>query len=344
LVDNPGPVRFGDLRFQLRERKESVFGFPGRKWHNRGVRADYIRQLTSAASSTLVAAAFDTGIVQTWDVRTGQKISEFNTIYDWGGFRLALSRDGTLCAAASWGGGKRGGVGCYGVQSSKMLWHRTDIRRTQRVRFAADGRSIYCGMDEGSVMRLSVIDGETLDELFDVEAVHESPCSSHTVMVCLSGVFLAEGDDGFRVPRVTFTSLGRKEPREVPSHLTGIAFGPESFWLAERGAISTLRCIAYTGREMWRIEVPKPTMIVELCYRSADRSFYGVECDVESGACCYLVRYSQDGVGVRICPLKTGWGHQGFCLAGDIIVTPPGSVIETASGRIVNDIQFTRKD
>ena len=219
------------------------------------------------------------------------------------GFRFALSPAGTLCAAASWGGGKRGGVGCYDVQSSKMLWHRTDIRH---------GRSIYCGMDEGSVMRLSVTDGETLDELFDVEAVNESPCSSRTLMVCLRGVFLAEGDHGFRVPRVTFTSFGRKEPREVPSHLTGIAFGPESIWLAERDAISTLRCIAYTGRERWRIEVPKPTMIVELCYRSADRSFCGVECDVESEAWCYLVRYSEEGVGVRDLPSENRVGTPGI--------------------------------
>jgi hypothetical protein len=113
---------FGNLRFH----------------HNRGVSSDC--QLTAAAGSALVAAAFDTGIVQAWDVRTGQKISEFNTIHDWGGFRLALSPAGTLYAAASWGGGKRGGVGCYDVQSSKMLWHWTDIRRTQRVRFAADGK------------------------------------------------------------------------------------------------------------------------------------------------------------------------------------------------------------
>ena len=305
--------------------------------------ADCIRQLTSSSGSAFVAAAFDTGIVQTWDVRTGQKISEFNTIYDWGGFRFALSPAGTLCAAASWGGGKRGGVGCYNVQSSKMLWHRTDIRHTQGVRFAADGRSIYGCMDEGSVVRLSITDGETLDELFDVEAVHESPCSSRKVMVCLSGVFLAEGDHGFRVPRVTFTSFGRKEPREVSNQLTAIAFGPESIWVAEAGPTSTLRCIDYTGRERWRIEVTKPTVIVELCYRSADRSFYGVECDAESGAWCYLVRYSEEGAGVRICPLKTGWGHQGFCLDGDIIVTPTGSVIETASGRIVNNIHFKRE-
>jgi hypothetical protein len=305
-------------------------------------------QLTSAANGTLVAAALDTGtvqtgIVQTWDVRAGQKISEFNTFYSWGGFRLALSPAGTLCAAASWGGGKRGGVGCYDVQSSKMLWHRTDIRHTQRVRFAADGRSIYCGMEEGSVLRLSVTDGETLDELFEVEDVHESPCSSHTLMVCRSGVFVVEGDNRFRLPRVTLTSLGRKEPREVPS-LTGIAFGPESIWLAERGSLSTMRCIDYTGCERWRIEVPKPTMIVQLCYRRADRSFYGVEWDALSGAWCYLVRYSEEGVGVKICPLDGGWGHQGFCLAGDIIVTPTGSVVETACGRIVNNIEFKKKD
>lgn len=295
-----------------------------------------ISQLTSAASSPLVAAALDTGIVQTWDVLAGQKISEFNTFYSWGGFRLALNPAGTLCAAASWRGGKRGGVGCHDVQSSKMLWHRTDIRHTQRVRFAADGRSIYCGMEEGSVLRLCVSDGETLDELFEVDDVHESPCSSYRLMVCRSGVFVAEGDNRF--------SLGRKGPREVPSPLTGIAFGPESIWLAEGGLPSTMRCIDYTGCERWRIEVSKPTMIVQLCYRGADRSFYGVEWDALSGAWCYLVRYSEEGVGVKICPVDGGWGHQGFCLAGDIIVTPTGSVIETACGRIVNNIEFKRKD
>src|SRR5690348_8750007 len=102
---------------------------------------------------------------------------------------------------------------------------------------------------------------KTLDERIEVDDVHESPASSQKLMVCNSGVFLVEGDHSFRVPRMTFTSYGRKEPREVSCDLTGIAFGPESIWLAERGA--GLRCIDYTCCERWRTQGPEFRRIVE---------------------------------------------------------------------------------
>jgi len=296
-----------------------------------------VLQLASAAGSALVAAVVADGTVQIWDSRTSERVSEFETFYSFGGHRLALDPTGNLCAAASWNKGKRCGVACYDVQSSQMLWHRTDIKHTQQVRFASDSNSIYCGMEEGPLLRLQAANGETVEELLDVEDVHGSPYSAHVLMVCRSYVFVVEGPGKFRFPRTAFVSSSM---RKLPCGLTGIAFGFDSLCVAEAGPVSTMRCLDYTGGERWRLELPKPTGVDVLCYRKADQHFYGVERDVFSSSWRFLVRYSEAGDGVRICPLNS-WG-EAFCLNGDIIVTIAGDVIETAQGKTTNSLRFPK--
>ena len=49
-----------------------------------------------------VAAALFERTVQLWDVRTAQQLSQFETVFSFGGRRLALSPYGDLCVAAGW--------------------------------------------------------------------------------------------------------------------------------------------------------------------------------------------------------------------------------------------------
>src|SRR5438552_1113164 len=113
-----------------------------------------IYQLTAAARGTVVSVALSEETVQNWDAATGERISQLNTCYDYVGFRLALNTTGSLCALASYYKGRRGGVACYDVPSGEALWHRTGIGRTQYLRFASDSKSVWCGREEGPLLRL----------------------------------------------------------------------------------------------------------------------------------------------------------------------------------------------
>ena len=296
-----------------------------------------VYQLTAALRGTLVAVARSEKLVQTWDSATGEKTSELKTSYEWGGFRLALNATGSLCAVASFYAGRRGGVVCHDVQSAKTLWHRTDIRQTHRVRFASDSKSVYCGRDTGPLLRLCGASGETLEELRDTEDMQESPYSAHALVVPRSEAYILQGVGRFYFERKTYHSSCKHKRVGSP---TAIAFGPDAVWLAESGLEPVLRCFDYNGIERWQVEIPEPTIICQLCYRPADRQFYGLEYDRHSGRGGCLVRYSETGAGEKISTVSAMWGHQGFCLNGDRVVTPTGDVIETTRGTIISNIPF----
>ena len=299
-----------------------------------------VQQLTAAIRGTLVAVAREE-VVQIWDSATSEKISELKAPYEWGGFRLALNPTGGLCAAASFHAGfykgRRGGVTCYDVPSAKTLWHR-DIRHTQCVRFASDSKSVYCGRDEGPLLRLCCATGETLDELGDTADVQQSPYSAHALVVPRSNAYILQAARRHSFERRTIPS-GRQDKPQRTCSPTAIGFGPDSVWLAEQGLKSLLRCFNYNGIERWQVEIPESTIICQLCYRPADGNFYGVEQD-QSGTWCHLVRYSDTGAGEKVSNVRAWWGHQGFCLDGDTVVTPEGDVIETTRGTIINNIRF----
>lgn len=122
----------------------------------------------------------------------------------------------------------------------------------------------------------------------------------------------------YQLAAATGSTLVAVTPPMSSKDLPESASRPDSIWLAELGPISTLRCLDYVGGEKWRIELPKFTMVCELCYRRADRHFYGVEWDAFSGGWCYLMRHAEGGAGEKICPLNSGWEFQGFCLNGEV--------------------------
>jgi hypothetical protein len=293
-------------------------------------------QLTAAACGTIVAVARSEEVVQNWDSATGEKVSELKTSYEYGGFRLALNPTGSLCAVASYYKGRRGGIACYDVRSGQMIWHRPDIGQTQCVRFASDGRAVYCGREAGPLLRLCGASGETLKELSDTADVQESPYSAHALVVPRSGAYVLQGVSRFCLQRRSYLSDCMHKRTCSP---TAIGFGGDSVWVAESGLGPMLRCFDYTGSERWQVEIPEDTIICQLCYRPADGHFYGVEWDRQKGW-CRLVRYSDDGAGEKVASTSAAWGHQGFCLNGDMVVGPKGDVIETARGTTVNTIAF----
>ncbi len=126
------------------------------------MKASAIRHLAGAFNAPRVAAALFERTVQLWDGQTAQQISQFETVLSFGCHRLALSPSGEMCVAAAWQKGKRGGVTCYDAATGAVLWHRTDIRHTQSVRFSAAGNSIWCRLEEGRLQHLSASTGETL--------------------------------------------------------------------------------------------------------------------------------------------------------------------------------------
>jgi len=76
------------------------------------MRNSAIRTLIAAARKPIVAAAFVEHTVQIWNWSTGEQLSEFDTVFQHGGHRLALNPGADSCVAASW-------------KKSEMVWPAT---------------------------------------------------------------------------------------------------------------------------------------------------------------------------------------------------------------------------
>jgi hypothetical protein len=96
--------------------------------------------MAASNRSSRVAAAFFERQVQIWDAEKAKCLNEFETIFSFGGFRLALDPLGERCIAAVWQAGKRGAVARYETNTAKRIWHRQDLRKTQCVRFSPEAR------------------------------------------------------------------------------------------------------------------------------------------------------------------------------------------------------------
>ena len=170
------------------------------------MRDSAIRHLVAASGAPIVAAALFERTVQIWNWHTGEQLSEFDTVLDFGGKRLALNPSGDSCVAASWKKGKRDGVACYDTQSGHAIWSRPDLRHVQGLRFSPLGDAVWCWIEAGPVQRLDARTGLTLEKIRAVQDVVESPSSDHSLHLRRAD-FLFGGVKKVRIPRLTYALL-----------------------------------------------------------------------------------------------------------------------------------------
>jgi hypothetical protein len=286
-----------------------------------------IRTISIARCSPIAAAALFEKKVQIWNFATAELVSELDTVFEFGGDRLAVNPGGEYCLAASFRTGQKGGVACYEVQSGRKVWHRTDLRRVQGVRFSSAGEKIWCRVEGGPIQTLDTHTGLTLDSLRKVREVFDSPFTTHLLHVP-QGDYVIVGSTRVRVPRITFAILD-------------VTFSPDALCLSE--ANGPVRCLDLkAAEERWRYLPPSGSHVLGLSYQ-ADQSFYGVQWAYESGGPVMLLQFSQStGVARNICILKSFPDAFGF--GSGNVVASSGDVVSLPTGSIVRQLLFPMKD
>jgi len=291
--------------------------------------ASAIRQLTAARNAPRLAAAFVEHTVQIWDLDKCQRLSEFESVFEFGGDRVTLSSDGNICVAAGWTKGRRGGVAAYDALTGSPLWHRTDIRQTQFVRFSSAGDTVGCGAETGRFQLLDAHTGATVNTLTGVKKTFDSPFSNLLLLETRSRGFRIKGSRDLSIPSETFALLD-------------VAFGPDVLCLSEAGG--PVRCLdCHSGVEQWRYRPPSNTHVLRLGYRPADSCFYGVQWEYERGTSRTLFRFRHGSERYEeICHLQS-WDEDFFSDA-DALITSDGNVISVATGEIIRRLAFPQKD
>lgn len=287
-------------------------------------RASAIREMAASCASTRIIAAQFERAVQIWDVESGERIAEFDTLFSFGGRRLALNASGDLCIAAGWKRGYFEGVACYESNSGRVRWHRKDLAETSALEFSNRKSNVWC-MADGATVLLDALTGDTLEEIKGVDCIHDSAYSDACVLDRPKVDYVVMGQETFTIPRLTFALLDA-------------AIGSESVCICESGGL--VRCFDLSsGSEQWGYDPGKGSHVLRLWYRAADKAFYGVQWEYEKGSRRGLIKFEQTGESREVCDLSSSWTEVVSPVL-DCLVTSAGSVLALSDGRLLNCLQF----
>lgn len=213
--------------------------------------------------------------------------------------------------------------------TGKLIWHRQDLRKTQRVRFSPGGEAAWFVPDSGPTKLLDAASGKTLDALTGLRDIFDSEYSADLLLASRKRNYILRKEKTLQIPRLTFAILD-------------VAFGPQSLAISESGG--PVRCIdSSTGTESWRQSPGKHIHFLRLWYRQTDRSFYGVQWEFQTGSFRSLVRLDgNSGEPNVICQLNS-W-EEVYCAKFDCIITSGGEVFDLADGRLLHRLQFPKTD
>lgn len=287
-----------------------------------------IRHLATSWSGKIFAAAKFKSVVSIWDLETEQKRSEFSTILDFGGHRLAIDVEGKQCVAAAY---NVHGIACYDTKTGGILWQREDLKRAQNIRILPSQFEVACGFEDGPLCILSLSDGKTLQKIRNCKKLWVS--QFEPVRLADRAKIELQNFDGetiFKIERESFAVLS-------------MAFGHGTVAASE--AAGPLRCFeTSSGRLCWRYLSPSGNHSVQIGYHSQLRQFLGIEWPYEKGGIKSLLLLCPETGEVKAkFPLDSSI-VEAFCLAGTHLLSSDGWLIETATGRLTKQFEFSKRE
>lgn len=266
---------------------------------------------SSTGSRALIGAWERT--VAVCDLPDGACSASFETIFDPGGSRLALSDqlNGVIAAAYH-----AHGLAYYSCATGQMLWNRSDLKKIQQLTLSTDGRTAYCGREGASLVEVDLSTGETVRLRRATRALFEGAFDNVQLLdTARPQVLNGSGRRLFHLDRTTFAFLD-------------VAFAPGAVVVSESGG--PVRCIdASSGKERWRYTPKAGTHVLHLAYRRDSPCILGVEWPYAKGGAKTLVQWSLAEGAVLDRRILGQPADCCFGLDGKAIVLSDGNVLPT---------------
>ena len=262
----------------------------------------------SSMGSRVLLGAFERAVI-IQDLATGDRSAPFDTTFDFGGERLALSDEINGIVAGAY---YAHGLAFYCGNTGKELWRRKDIKKVQHVTLSRDGKTAYCGREGSALAAIDLITGESIRSIRGVRSLHESKYDS---------VKFLDGSS----PQVLSDS-GKRRFKVESSTYIDVAFSPGLVFLSE--CAGALRCMDIsTGKERWHYRPESGSHVLKVSFCSADQTLLGVEWPYEIGGDSRLIRWSLES-GTILDSTQIATARE-FCFGLD------GHVLASTTGRIM---------
>ncbi len=267
---------------------------------------DDIRHIATSLNGDRIAVAEFERRVKIIDFQTFEKVSEFDSILDFGGKRLSISEDGKTCVCGSW---ERHGIIGYNANNGEKLWQRKDLKKVQNIQLiSSDTNLIFAQFEVGISKFINIQTGEDVKNLRGVEAFYENIYSPFSILDKTRGIEIVDSSSlkrKFKIDRQSFATLD-------------IANGKDSVLVSESGGPLSCYDIG-SGQLLWRHELGKYGHYLRLTYNERLNKYIGICWPYVSGG-NKLLRYFETENGkieeeINLdCPIETEFAKNGQLL------------------------------
>jgi WD40 repeat protein len=285
-----------------------------------------IREIAAGYEGPIIAAVGIDDKVSVWDLDSSKKLSEFESSWDIGGRRLAISDDGKLCAVGAY---QRYGVTVFDALKGATLWRRRDLRKVQSLKFSRHRAAVLAGIDEGALHVVDRASGVDLGTFRGIDEVWESPFGTQVFKERRSGNSVVE-DSNYPLKSVQIqrTSFG----------VLDTCFSPEHVAVSEAGGATSLYALD-DGKLVWKYAEPDHH-IIGLAYCKRTREIVGINYSLRTGGGTDIVALDLDtGIAARKIS-RDDLTISAFALEGSRVITWHGNVVDVITGEVVSRLDF----
>ncbi len=289
-----------------------------------------IRHIATSFDGSVIAVAEFERHVQIWDVHSQHRIAAFGTTLDFGGTRLAISRDGRSCVVGAY---HVHGIALYDASRGGELWRRKDLKRVQKIRVTIDDQRILCGFDGKSFQTLDLKNGCSEQSFRGVQDFWQSPYDPVIVLDRKGRDYKLATSQNKQIATISRTTFAALD----------FAFSPRKVCISESGG--PVRCFQVTdGALLWQWEPGKGIHVLDLAYNEAQNRFAAITWPYQMGGDRRLVILDPDtGEARTIAPLA-GADEHAFCCRGSLLVTSDGKLRDAATAEVLAVLDFSYKN
>jgi hypothetical protein len=265
----------------------------------------------------LFATGRHENIVDVWSFSERKKLSDFNTILDFGGFRLAIAvSSSTIISTGSW----TKGIATYTIANGSMLWARSDLKRIQQVCDLSDDKLPLIGVsiDSGPYHILRADTGEDHSKLAGIEIIYASLFEPLYLLV--------DNARQVHLSALRIPSIWKKAINSFA--ILHAAFSPKEVVFSEaRGPVS---CFDFYGTKMWEFQPQENHHILRLVWDMALHRWLGIDWNFKYGGPKSLIEIDIAGSARPL--MNIGNCQQAeFSPDGNYLIISTGKVISTQS-------------
>jgi WD40 repeat protein len=282
-----------------------------------------IRHIATSINGMRLATAEFEHTVQIWDLQYREKICEFQSILDFGGSRLAISENGSYCAAGAY---NIYGIATYDAKNGNLTWQRKDLKQVQRLQYARHPEnSLFAFFDDKPCSILNLENGETLGTVRGLRGMSEHPFAKIQLFEKSKEfeIFCLERSKRIvKIPRITFGALD-------------ITFTEDSVIISESAGPVSSYSIS-NGKLNWQYLPDEGNHVLKLAYCSGTDEILGISWPYKKGGDKTIFSFEKGSGKINHKLLiKNSPEETEFALNGTRLICSDGTVIDTSDGNIL---------